>query len=177
MQRTDLTKEKTGVELRGIKAINPATKKEIPVWVADYVLFGYGTGAIMAVPSYDERDAEFAKKFKLPFSKAPLVDANKIIKKIGAKKTVQYHLRDWIFSRQHYWGEPIPMVYCKRCKWQPVAEKDLPVKLPDVKKYQPTDTGESPLASIAKWVNIKCPVCKEPTKRETDTMPNWAGSS
>jgi len=177
LQRTDLTKEKTGVELKGIKAINPATKKEIPIFVADYVLSGYGTGAIMAVPAHDERDEEFAKKFELPFSNAPLVDADEIIKKLGAKKTIQYHLRDWIFSRQHYWGEPIPIIHCGKCGDVPVPEKDLPVKLPDVKNYQPTDTGESPLANIKNWVNIKCPVCKGPAKRETDTMPNWAGSS
>ncbi|MEW5907607.1 MAG: class I tRNA ligase family protein [Patescibacteria group bacterium] len=177
LQRTDLSKEKTGVELKGIKAINPANKKEIPVFVADYVLSTYGTGAIMAVPQHDERDAEFAKKFNLPFSNAPLVDADEIIKKINAKKTTQYHLRDWVFSRQHYWGEPIPMIFCNKCGWQPINEKDLPVKLPDVKKYQPTDTGESPLANIKKWVNTKCPKCGGPAKRETDTMPNWAGSN
>ena len=177
LQRTDLTKQKTGVELKGIKAINPATKKEIPIFVADYVLSTYGTGAIMAVPAHDERDAEFARKFNLEFSDAPLVDADEIVKKIGAKKTIQYHLRDWIFSRQHYWGEPIPMIHCENHGWQPVAEKDLPVKLPEVKKYQPTDTGESPLANIKNWVNTKCPQCSGPAKRETDTMPNWAGSS
>jgi len=364
MQRTDLTKEKTGVELKGIKAINPATKKEISIWVADYVLAGYGTGAIMAVPAHDERDFEFAKKYNLPIIEViePLItreigedafqknkpinerrsvvavikhwsenkylgaiwkktgwqgfviggiEANEnsktaglreiteetgyknvefvkalpgiinarffqkvknqnrlahfepvlfklkdgemvevaekekvlqdlkwlkpeefenfithadmqivwqramgnyfyigdgeivsgcswrgllvnsgkfdgmdsekakseIIKFIGAKKAVQYHLRDWIFSRQHYWGEPIPMIYCEKHKWQPVAEKDLPIKLPEVKKYQPTDTGESPLANIKNWVNTKCPKCGNLAKRETDTMPNWAGSS
>ncbi len=175
--------EKTGVELKGTKAINPANKKEIPIFVADYVLSTYGTGAIMAVPAHDERDADFARKFHLEFSNAPLVDADEIIRKVGGKKQVQYHLRDWIFSRQHYWGEPIPIIFCEKCgstgspQAVPVPEKDLPVKLPDVKKYQPTDTGESPLASITKWVNVKCPKCRGKAKRETDTMPNWAGSS
>ena len=177
LQRTDLTKEKTGIELKGIKAINPANKKEIPIFAADYVLSTYGTGAIMAVPAHDERDAEFARKFNLPFSDAPLVDADKIIHMVNGKKQAQYHLRDWIFSRQHYWGEPIPIIHCEKCAWVPVPEKDLPVELPEVKKYQPTDTGESPLANIKNWVNTKCPVCKGPAQRETDTMPNWAGSS
>ncbi len=177
LQRTELEKEKTGVELKGVKAINPANKKEVPVFAADYILGHYGTGAVMAVPAHDERDAQFAEKFNLPVSDAPLVEPEKAMIAAGAKKTTQYHLRDWIFSRQHYWGEPIPMVYCEKCGWVPVPEKDLPVKLPDVKKYEPVDTGESPLANIKNWVETKCSECKGPAKRETDTMPNWAGSS
>ncbi len=166
-------KEKTGVELKGIKAINPATKKEIPVFVADYVLTGYGTGAIMAVPADDERDRAFAEKFNLPI----ITDYQKAGFEDFGKKTVQYKLRDWVFSRQHYWGEPIPMIDCKECGWVPVPEKDLPVTLPKVKKYEPTDTGESPLAVMEKWVKVKCPVCENWAQRETDTMPNWAGSN
>lgn len=166
-------KEKTGVELKGVKAINPANKKEVPIFVADYVMMGYGTGAIMAVPADDKRDEEFAQKYNLPivrdYQKAGFGDFG--------TKTVNYKLRDWIFSRQHYWGEPIPMIHCATCGWKTVPEKDLPVKLPNVKKYQPTDTGESPLAAMARWVNVKCPQCKGPAKRETDTMPNWAGSN
>ncbi len=166
-------KEKTGVELKGIKAINPATKREIPIFIADYVMAGYGTGAIMAVPADDARDKEFAEKYQLPivenYLKAGFED-------FGTKK-VNHKLRDWVFSRQHYWGEPIPMIDCPSCGWVPVPEKELPIKLPNVKKYQPTDTGESPLSAIEKWVNVKCPKCKGVAKRETDTMPNWAGSN
>jgi leucyl-tRNA synthetase len=173
IERTGEDKTKTGVELNGIKAINPATKGEIPIWIADYVLVNYGTGAIMAVPADDERDKEFAEKFKLPivenYKKAGFEDFG--------KKITTFKLRDWVFSRQRYWGEPIPVIHCEKCGIVPVPEKDLPVELPKVKNYQPTDSGESPLANIAKWVNTKCPKCKGPAKRETDTMPNWAGSS
>ncbi|MFA6572923.1 MAG: leucine--tRNA ligase [Patescibacteria group bacterium] len=223
LERTDLAKDKTGVELKGVKAINPASGEEIPVWVADYVLTGYGTGAIMAVPAHDERDFEFATKYKLPVIKViepiivhsenqphPEIVANKSVfagegnlinsgkyngltsfgklgakvkiiedlKKLGlADSSVQYKLRDWIFSRQHYWGEPIPLVHCEKCGIVSVLEKDLPVELPKVKNYEPTETGESPLAGIKDWVNVKCPKCGGKAKRETDTMPNWAGSS
>ena len=166
-------KEKTGVELKGVTAVNPATKKEIPVWIADYVLPHYGTGAIMAVPADDERDMEFAVKFNLPVVKDYLLAG---FEDFG-KKITQYKLRDWIFSRQRYWGEPIPIIHCEKCGIVPVPEKDLPVTLPEVKNYQPTDTGESPLASIEEWVNVECPQCGGKAKRETDTMPNWAGSS
>jgi len=167
------TKEKTGVELKGVKAINPATKQEIPVFIADYVMMGYGTGAIMAVPADDERDKEFAQMYHLPivenYQKAGFED-------FGTKK-VNYKLRDWVFSRQHYWGEPIPMIDCPSCGWVTVPQKELPIKLPNVKKYQPTDNGESPLSDIESWVNLKCPKCEGTAKRETDTMPNWAGSN
>jgi len=227
LERTDLTREKTGVELKGIRAINPANGEEIPVWVADYVLATYGTGAIMAVPAHDERDFEFAKKYNLPIievikkeTEFPLTPFNKggtdldllikggrgdlgeaytgvgvlvnsgkfdgldsgqakkeITKFVHGETKVNYHLRDWIFSRQHYWGEPIPLVFCEKCGTVPVPEEDLPVELPNVKNYEPTDTGESPLAAMTKWVNTKCPQCGGSAKRETDTMPNWAGSS
>ena len=174
IERTNEEKEKTGVELKGVKAINPATNEEIPIWIADYVLNNYGTGAIMAVPAHDERDLAFAKKYNLPIKKITLDWS--LLEKFG-KKVVKFKLRDWVFSRQRYWGEPIPVVHCPNCGIVPLSEKDLPLKLPRVKNYQPTDTGESPLASISKWVNTKCPKCKGPAKRETDTMPNWAGSS
>ena len=164
--------EKIGKDT-GLRAINPANKEEIPVWVVNYVSADYGTGAIMAVPADDERDREFAQKFSLPivenYKKAGLED-------FGKRKTT-FKLRDWVFSRQRYWGEPIPVVFCEKCGTMPVPEKDLPVELPKVKNYQPTESGESPLANISKWVNVKCPKCKGKAKRETDTMPNWAGSS
>lgn len=209
-ERTEIAKEKTGVPLNGITAINPVNGKEIPIWISDYVLMSYGTGAIMAVPAHDERDWEFAKKFNLPIvevvkggnveeaaftdtEKGTIVnsgflnglevsDAKKKIiawleeKGIGEKK-VNYKLRDWVFSRQRYWGEPIPLVHCDKCGWVPVPYDELPVKLPEVENYMPTDTGESPLANMKDWVNTKCPRCGGPAQRETDTMPQWAGSS
>jgi len=177
IERTGDDKEKTGVELKGIKAINPANGDEIPVWIADYVLVSYGTGAVMAVPEHDKRDRDFAVKFNLPIIDRPLVDIKEITDKVGGKIVTKYKLRDWVFSRQRYWGEPIPMVHCDKCGIVPVQEKDLPVLLPKVKSYTPTDNGESPLAIISKWVNTTCPKCKGKAKRETDTMPNWAGSS
>ncbi len=176
-ERQNEKREKTGIEIKGIKAINPANGKEVSVWVSDYVLFGYGTGAIMGVPIFDERDRDFAHKFKLQIVDTKLVNMNEIIKKVGGEVVTKYKLRDWVFSRQRYWGEPIPLIHCDKCSWVPVPDKDLPVVLPNVKSYVPTDNGESPLASITKWVNVKCPKCKGKARRETDTMPNWAGSS
>ncbi len=235
LERQEIEKEKTGVEIKGIKAINPFNKQEIPIFVADYVLPHYGTGAIMAVPGHDQRDWEFTKKYGIKFTESDIVilpyggflppeiretgkdeiknyHINQILdkkaftedgylinstQKFSGKKsaeareemikyarkqgfgreTVNYKLRDWVFSRQHYWGEPIPLVHCEKCGIVAIDEKDLPVELPYVEKYQPTDTGESPLASITEWVNVKCPKCGGQAKRETDTMPNWAGSS
>ena len=210
-ERTELAKDKSGVMLKGIKAINPVNNKEIPIFVSDYVLISYGTGAIMAVPGHDERDFEFAKKFGLPIievvsggkdiSEDPYTDcANGTMvnsdflnglsvdeaktkiqqwlseRKIGVKKT-NYKLRDWVFSRQRYWGEPIPMVYCEKCGYVPIDESELPLTLPNVESFEPTDNGESPLSAITDWVNTTCPHCGGKAKRETDTMPQWAGSS
>ncbi len=175
--RSDDTKEKTGVELKGLKAINPANNEEIQIWIADYVLPQYGTGAIMAVPFHDERDLAFAKKYNLNIVDKPLVDSKEITLKLKGRLVTKFKLKDWVFSRQRYWGEPIPIIKCDKCGFVPVPEKDLPVVLPKVKSYKPTDNGESPLANISKWINVKCPKCKGEAKRETDTMPNWAGSS
>lgn len=210
-ERTELVKDKTGVKLDGIMAINPVTGKEIPIFVSDYVLITYGTGAIMAVPAHDERDFDFAKKFELPIievvaggenvQEAAYTDVatGKLInsgflnglevaeakekmiayleeKGIGKRK-VNFKLRDWVFSRQRYWGEPIPLIWCDKCGWVPVPEDQLPLTLPDVENYEPTDNGESPLAKIDSWVNTTCPHCGGKARRETDTMPQWAGSS
>ncbi len=176
IERTDAKKEKTGVELKGIKAVNPANDEEVPVWIADYVLADYGTGAIMAVPAHDDRDAEFARKYNLPIREIELENRDDMIHKYG-RSIVKYKLRDWVFSRQRYWGEPLPIIHCDKCGIVPVPEKDLPVKLPRVKSYQPTGTGESPLTAISAWVNVKCPKCRGKARRETNTMPQWAGSS
>ena len=209
-ERSELAKDKTGVEIKGLKAVNPVNKKEIPIWVSDYVLMSYGTGAIMAVPAHDERDWAFAKKFNLPIVEVvaggdvqnaaftdvqtgtlvnsgfldglEVADAKKKIieyleeNKIGTPKK-NYKLRDWVFSRQRYWGEPIPIVKCEKCGYVPLSEDELPLELPDVESYVPTDNGESPLAAMTDWVNTTCPCCGGPAKRETDTMPQWAGSS
>ena len=178
LERAELSKEKTGV-FSGLYAINPYTNKQVPIWIADYVLTTYGTGAIMSVPSHDERDSEFAKKYELPvnWNYKPDMSMREWIEKNGVgEKSVNYHLRDWIFSRQHYWGEPIPMIHCDKDGWVSVAEDQLPVELPVVEAYQPTDTGESPLATQIEWVKTVCPKCGGLARRETDTMPNWAGS-
>lgn len=167
--------EKTGI-FSGIYAINPANNEEVPVWITNYVLADVGTGAVMAVPAHDERDQEFATKFNLPFSNAELIDKEEAIKKVNGKKKVNYKLKDWVFSRQRYWGEPIPIIHCAKCGPVAVPESELPVKLPEVEHYEPSGTGESPLANIADWVNVKCPKCGGEGKRETNTMPQWAGS-
>ena len=208
-ERTQLAKEKTGVRLDGLSAINPVNGKEIPIYISDYVMMNYGTGAIMAVPAHDQRDYDFAKKFGIDIieviqggnisecaytedgimvnsdflngmdNKKDSID--KMLefleeKGIGRRKT-NYKLQDWIFTRQRFWGEPIPLIYCEECGWVPVPEEELPVLLPNVAEYEPTDDGESPLARIPEFVNTTCPCCGKPAKRETDTMPNWAGSS
>jgi len=208
IERMDFAKEKTGVELKGVYAINPLNEEKISIWIGDYVIATYGGGAVMMVPAHDERDYEFAKKYGIEIrevisggniSKQAYTEYGKLInsgdfdgldsekaikeitkclekKKLG-KKQINYHLRDWVFTRQHYWGEPIPIIHCEKCGIVPVDEKDLPVELPYVEKYEPTDTGESPLSTIDEWVNVKCPKCGGMAKRETDTMPNWAGSN
>lgn len=172
MERTELNKEKTGV-FSGLYAINPVNNKEIPIWISDFVLASYGTGAIMAVPALDDRDRDFAVKYNLPIVEVP---AEELKKPTVGEKTSSYHLRDWIFSRQHYWGEPIPMIYCEKDGWVTVPEAELPIILPEVEAYEPTDDGKSPLSKIDSFVNCICPKCGGAAKRETDTMPNWAGS-
>lgn len=180
LDRTSEQKDKTGV-FTGSYAINPATGDNIPVYASSYVLKSYGTGIIMAVPANDERDADFAKKFKLPIVDAKIEEFEQTLKLLEKKdvykKEICYRLRDWIFSRQRYWGEPIPVIHCTKCGVVPVPEEQLPVELPEVESYQPTGTGESPLAAIDWWVNTTCPKCGGPAKRETNTMPQWAGSS
>ena len=209
-ERTEVAKEKTGVRLEGVQAINPVNGKEIPIFISDYVLISYGTGAIMAVPGHDTRDWEFAKKFGLPIIEVvaggdvekeaftecetgtmvnsgildglSVEEAKEKIKEYMEKKgfghsKVNFKLRDWVFSRQRYWGEPIPVVYCEKCGWVPLPEDQLPLTLPDVKSYEPTDNGESPLAHMTDWISTTCPHCGGPARRETDTMPQWAGSS
>ena len=175
LARTDLDKDKTGI-FSGLYAENPVNKEKIPIWIADYVVGWYGYGAIMFVPGVDKRDLEFAKKYNLPIKKHENNNKKIDYKKLG-KKNTQYKLRDWNFSRQRYWGEPIPMVFCKKCKdWLPIDEKDLPLKLPYLKSYGQGKHGQSPLAEVKEWVNTKCPNCNGDAVRETDTMPNWAGS-
>ncbi|MGI6633861.1 MAG: leucine--tRNA ligase [Christensenellales bacterium] len=209
-ERTEMAHNKTGVEIVGIQAINPATGKEIPIWISDYVLMSYGTGAIMAVPGHDERDWEFAREFGLPIievvaggdvteaaytdiEQGVLVNSgflngmqvaqakeamiNFLVERGIGERKVNFRLRDWVFSRQRYWGEPIPIVHCPSCGMVPLPESELPLILPNVETYELTDSGESPLASMPEWVNVPCPACGAPAQRETDTMPQWAGSS
>jgi leucyl-tRNA synthetase len=209
-ERVQLAKGKTGVEIKGLTALNPVNGKEVPVWVADYVMMGYGTGAIMGVPGHDQRDWEFAKKYNIPIIEVIaggnieeeaftdvedgiLINSGMInglrvkdaIEKITdyliennlGERKVNYKMKDWAFNRQRYWGEPIPIIYCDRCGMVPVPEDELPLLLPEVEDYHPSESGESPLANIPEWVNVKCPICGEDAKRETDTMPQWAGSS
>lgn len=214
MERTELNKGKTGCKLEGVTAINPITGKEVPIFLGDFVLGDYGTGAVMAVPSHDQRDFEYAKEHGLEMlqvidgrdtstqafekqdylgkgcklinseeftgltvEEAKTAITDKLVAMGIARKVNNYKMRDWIFSRQRFWGEPIPMIYCEKCGWKPMKEEDLPLVLPDVAEYEPTENGESPLANITDWVNTTCPCCGGPAKRETDTMPNWAGSS
>lgn len=169
-------KEKTGI-YAGFEVVNPATKELVPVWITNYVMKDVGTGAIMGVPAHDERDFEFAKKYNLPIIDKPFVDKFEITEKVGGKIVKKFRIKDWVFSRQRYWGEPIPVVHCEKCGVVGVPEKDLPVMLPEVDKYEPTGTGESPLADIEAWVNTTCPKCGGKARRETNTMPQWAGSS
>ncbi len=214
MERTELNKGKTGCRLEGVTAIHPITGKEVPIFLGDFVLGDYGTGAVMAVPSHDQRDFEYAKEHGLEMiqvidgrdtteqafekqdylgkgcklihseeftgltvEEAKTAITDKLVEKGIARRVNNYKMRDWIFSRQRFWGEPIPMIYCEKCGWKPMKEEDLPLVLPDVAEYEPTENGESPLANITDWVNTTCPCCGGPAKRETDTMPNWAGSS
>ncbi len=176
IERGDDSREKTGV-FTGSYVTNPVNGEKVPVWVSDYVLVNYGTGAVMAVPQHDDRDRAFAEKFGLPIEDRPLLGIDEAIKKAKGEKKVNYRLRDWVFSRQRYWGEPIPLVHCEKDGWVAVPDEQLPVELPQVEKYEPTDNGESPLSAIESFVNTTCPTCGGPAKRETDTMPNWAGSS